>query len=318
MDSLNRPEFIVTIRASGERTEGLCQEIVKHQAKGAEVITIRENPFKKALEECFREAIKSQNKWLITVDADMILLPGALQLLLREAEKMPENYLQLQGRVFDKITGNERKAGPRIYRVSMLKNLLEMSESLEDHIRPESRLIKIAGEQGYPSRYIPVVLCVHDFEQSYKDLYRKAYVHANKHSDLLGEIVKNAAKKHGNDLDYKVILRATWDGLMEQSELVADSRLFDKKADEAIRDLQLTEKSNIIERVSPVEWLNDFVFLTPASINNHTHIKFQDQPKQKDLSLNRLQDLFQRRGLIKTFNRGVAKLLFKVGNKLQS
>src|SRR5690625_1444067 len=70
---------------------------------------------------------------------------------------MPDNYLQIQGRILDKITGTVRKAGPRIYRVSLLPKLLELSESMKDHIRPESRLITHAGRNGWPSRYIPAV-----------------------------------------------------------------------------------------------------------------------------------------------------------------
>jgi len=318
MDSKNISDFIVTIRASGERTENICREIVEQQGNGAEIVMIRENPFKKALETCFREAIRSGKKWLITVDADMMLLPGALQLLYQEAEKMPQNYLQLQGRIFDKITASERKAGPRIYRVSLLQDVLDLSKTLDNHIRPESRLIKLTGEKGYPSRYIPVVLCVHDFEQSYRDVYRKAYVHANKHSEFLGSIVKNASEKHQNDADYKVILKATWDGMMEQDELVADSRLFESKADEAIRELKLPPKSSAIKSIPPIKWLDDTVKRTPSEVNTQTPMEFQDQPKQKDLSVNRVKDLLRRRGMIKTFSRGVAKLLIKAGKRLQA
>ncbi len=91
MNDTDQTDFIVTIRAAGERTEELCHKIVQEQAVGAKTLLIQKEPFKLALEECFKVAIHSQLKWLITVDADMLLLPGSIKLLLKQAEKMPDN-----------------------------------------------------------------------------------------------------------------------------------------------------------------------------------------------------------------------------------
>src|SRR5690625_6284930 len=90
--------FLVAIRSADERTVEACFEIVKSQADGAPVHLVSEVRFKKALEECFRLAIKSRKQWLMTVDADMILLPGAIHVFVREAETMIDNYRLIQGR----------------------------------------------------------------------------------------------------------------------------------------------------------------------------------------------------------------------------
>src|SRR5690625_751657 len=117
--------FLVAIRSADERTVEACFEIVKSQADGAPVHLVSEVPFKKALEECFRIAINSEKRWLITVDADMILLPGAIHLLVREAEKMPDNYLQIHGKIVDNLTCPVYLAVSSSYRVSLLPNLRE-------------------------------------------------------------------------------------------------------------------------------------------------------------------------------------------------
>lgn len=308
--------FIVTIRAAGERTEQLCYDTVVNQAGGAEVVVIREKPFKKALEECFRKGIESAKKWLITVDADMILLPGSIDLFLREADKMPSDYLQLQGKIIDKITGNIRKAGPRIYRTSLLPGLLSASESLDDHIRPESRLITAYGEDGYPSRYIPVVTCLHDYEQYYKDIYRKAYVHAHKHSGFLSGMIETAAKMQETDNDYKVMLKAIWDGLTEQEHVAIDTRLYEEKSKKALEFLELTEKSEILKKVPDVEKLTAGDFLVPSRINFQDILEFHDHPKQPEMSESKIKDLIKRRGFVKGIIQGLGTVLIKTGKIL--
>src|SRR5690625_1765582 len=100
------PSFAVTIRAAGERTEHECFKIVKEQAaQQSSVSIVRKKPIKEALEECFSLGAASQKKWLITVDAYMILLQRDIALLCIEAEHMPEYYLQLQGKTINKLTG---------------------------------------------------------------------------------------------------------------------------------------------------------------------------------------------------------------------
>jgi hypothetical protein len=318
MDNSASTNFIVTIRAAGERTEKLCYDTVANQAEGAEIVVIHEKPFKKALEECLRKGIESSKKWLITVDADMILLPGSIELMLNEADKMPSHYLQLQGKIVDKITGNIRKAGPRIYRTSLLPGLLSASEALEDHIRPESRLITAYGEEGYPSRYIPVVTCLHDYEQYYKDIYRKAYVHAHKHSDFLSGMIETAVGRQHTDKDYKVMLKAIWDGLTEQESVAIDTRLYEEKSKKALDFLELREKSEELQKVSEAESLTISDFLVPSLLKPQFVLEFHDQPKQPDLSEHKIKEVIMRRGLVNGIIQGLGTILIRCGKKLHS
>lgn len=305
--------FLVAIRSADERTVEACFEIVKSQADGAPVHLVSEVPFKKALEECFRLAINSEKRWLITVDADMILLPGAIHLLVREAEKMPDTYLQIQGRILDKITGTVRKAGPRIYRVSLLPKLLELSESMKDHIRPESRLITHAGRNGWPSRYIPAVMALHDFEQYYKDIYRKSFVHARKHPDLLPDMIQRAVLLKDKDPDYLVMLQAIWDSLIENVEVGIDTRLYTETAEKALNKLNLVEKEDSLTDPAWEVHKEEIKDLPEIYLQNNL-VPYSDSPAEKagHMSLKKLSS----DGIKGIFHR-IGGRLIKLGKKLQ-
>lgn len=304
----------VVLRAAGERTEDESFKILKNQVSDDTAVNIvRKNPFKEALEECFRQGIDSEKKWLVTADADMILLPGAVELLTREAEKMPENYLQLQGKIIDKITGTVRKAGPRVYRISLLDRLLKLSESFDDHIRPESRLITHLGKQGYPSRYISAVLCLHDFEQYYKDIYRKSYVHGRKHPELLSGIIQRAITLKNEDPDYQVMLQAIWDSLNEEMEVGIDTRLFDLKSQKALEKMQLVEKTKPITDLNLKNYYSENSVHHPLHLLKKKLVPYTDQPPGSGNSL--IQRLSKNgiHGILHS----IGGVLIKTGKKLQ-
>ena len=237
--------FIVVIRSSGERTLDLCQKLVRDQAGDAKMFVVEEKPFKKTFETSLKLGIQNGAEWLITVDADMLIVKGAIDKLRSEAEKMPDNYLQLQGQIYDKITGTIRKAGPRIYRGEYLEKLLKISEESEDTIRPESASIKKMADAGHPSRYIIKVICYHDFLQYYRDLYRKAYVHSVKHRELVPIILENCLQDIETDKDQEVILKAVIAGLNENREVAIDTRLFSENAEKFLAQMNLYEKPSL-------------------------------------------------------------------------
>jgi hypothetical protein len=309
-------KFIVTIRSSNERTSKICKNLVEKQSLSGKLIVIRKKPFKNALEECFKTAIRHQVKWLITVDADMLILPGTIEKLYKSAEKMPDHYLQLQGRIFDKITGSIRKAGPRIYRVNLLEKALEFSESAsDDNIRPEAFVVSAMGQSAHPSRYIQTVTCLHDFEQYHTDLYRKSIVHAKKHHEFIGEIIKRASRMLHEDDDFKVILKAVWDGLTCNIEVSADSRLFQKRAEEVLAELGLKEKTEI-ENIDKImgrmqRWIRQI------PIDNSSVNTFHDQPKPKYSFLRRFKNITAKKGLIGGGMYGAGDILIDWGKRLK-
>jgi len=279
---LNPDLYIVTIRTTGERTKDACiRSILDEGIDESRIHLIEEAPFKKALETCFEIAIDHNVKWLLTVDADMIIVPGTLQPFFETAEQMPDHFLQIQGKIIDKLTGMLRKGGPRIYRVRLLKRAVNLSESLKDHIRPESRIISMMGDYGFPSRYISPVICFHDFEQYYSDVYRKSYVHAVKHEKNLSQIQAHAAKYKDHDPDYRVILKAIYDSLSGNTSVKIDKRILADETRKALAELGLTEKNDSVGRID----INSLMKNYPISVadNLFNKIMFKDTPVQQSL-----------------------------------
>lgn len=277
---LNHDSYIVTVRSTGERTKDACiQSVLNDGIDEPSIQIINETPFKKALETCFRTAIEKNVKWLLTIDADMIIVPGTLQPFFEAAEQLPDHFLQVQGKIIDKFTGMIRKGGPRIYRVRLLKKALELSESLEDHIRPESRIISIMGDLGYPSRYISPIICLHDFEQYYSDVYRKSYVHAVKHEKNLSKILTNAARHKDHDADYRIILKAVYDSLSGNSQVKIDKRILADESNQALDELGLTEKKGHVDQYE----IEKLIKNSPVRNGNDSfkNLSFKDFPIKK-------------------------------------
>ncbi|MCG2590801.1 hypothetical protein [Rhodohalobacter sulfatireducens] len=70
--------------------------------------------------------------------------------------------------------------------------------------------------KGYKTRVFEYVAGLHDFEQFYRDIYRKAYFHATKHSDHVAELMKEWKRRSIDDTDYLVVIKGSVDGLLSQ------------------------------------------------------------------------------------------------------
>jgi len=251
--------FTVTVRSTGERTEKACiQSLLDEGIEKSQIHIIREAPFKKSLETCFKKAIEAKSKWLLTFDADMILIPGMLSGFFEMAEEMPEENLQIQGKILDKFFASVRSGGPRIYRVKHLHEAYEISKNLPDNIRPESNVISCLGKQGHPSRYISTVICIHDFGQYYADIYRKSYAHSIKHIKKLPKILKNTAYRNANDPDYKVFIKGIFDSLLSDTDVSIDKRILKEETNEALNQIDIREKNDVPDSIDVQQILNKY------------------------------------------------------------
>ena len=96
--------MIAVVRACGERTEAECIRRVRAQVEEVRVIHVA--PFHEAVRECFRIAIDSGARWLLTVDADVLLDRGAVKSLYAQAAKI--KGWQVVGRVRDRLSDSIR------------------------------------------------------------------------------------------------------------------------------------------------------------------------------------------------------------------
>ena len=169
----------------------MCVRLVREQIE-AECIEVR--PFTDAVRRCFEIGIESGADWLLTVDADVLVFPGAVQEFTGLAERMPKDVFHFQGSIRDKLYPREiRPAGHRMYRVRDLPSLLGL---IRDDIRVESSLVR--RYQGGKTIQVENLFGLHDFEQSYADLYRKGRTHAIKHGSW-----PVAHWKRSADLDFR-------------------------------------------------------------------------------------------------------------------
>jgi hypothetical protein len=238
----------LVIRTTGERTASVAKKLaIVSGLVENEVTVVNEIPFEVALRACYEEAIRVGRKWTMTLDADVLLADTAVRRLLGLAEQMPSHFFQIEGKVFDKITGIYRQAGHRIYRTELLPLALEHIPAAGAQIRPEFHTITQMVELGYPSRVVPSLVGVHDFEQYYADLYRKSLVHARKHSELLPNVIARCSRLLPRDDDFLVILKGIWDGLLMQEALTIDVRRYEDQAACAMQSLGLAEKQPIVD-----------------------------------------------------------------------
>lgn len=196
---------VTVIRTNGERTAAVCERLVREQADEVHVIAIK--PFTAAVVRCFEIGLESGADWLMTVDADVLVRPGAIRELWAYAGSMRPAVCEYQGLILDRLAMTERVAGPRMWRVSALEQLLPL---VTDAIRVESHVLQCAKKLGWRSEILSEFNAgVHDYEQYYRDLYRKAKVHSIKFAGWGQSTVP--AWRHG-DLDLQAAY-AGWYGL---------------------------------------------------------------------------------------------------------
>jgi hypothetical protein len=211
------------------------------------VTIVNEVPFESALRKTFTTGIESGAKWTLALDADVLVRPGGLAALIRDAETMPCESAQVGGLVFDKITGLFRQAGNRVYRTTLLPIALACVPPTGSEPTPEFFVARVLGSKGHAAIKSDVVVGLHDFEQSFADLYRKAMLHSAKHRRLIAEMITLCAERGERDPDYRVILKALWDGLSVGHVPTVDARNHAAEGERAIQSLGLVEKP-------PLDW----------------------------------------------------------------
>ena len=227
----------IIIRACGERTEQRCIKIAQKQG---EVHVIHACPFGESIRQTYKLALELGQEWIPVVDADVLLYSGTLARGIYRLNKSKKNIFCLDGKTDDKIMMRRRRAGVHIYRTSLLRQALRFVE--DDKTKPESHVRKMMERKGYKTSVGSVVYGCHDYEQYYRDLWRKSVAQSHK---LAGMITRRTiaqwAMKSVKDRDYKVILAAHQHGKRIDGKICIDSRLC-YGAEEGLKKLGIREK----------------------------------------------------------------------------
>ena len=197
----------IYVRCSGERTESAC---IKLAALQGEPVIIRARPFGEAIRECYRQGIKAGDKYTVVVDADVLLYPGTIARGINELESQPISIFCLDGKTDDKIMMRSRRAGIHIYRTGLLKTALDMVD--DNYIKPESLVRQRMEARGHKTYVGPIVFGRHDYDQYYRDLWRKSVAQTQKLGGVFhkkGEKIRHAwVRLTMKDPDYRVIYEA--------------------------------------------------------------------------------------------------------------
>lgn len=262
------PPLLVIVRSAGERTRDVALHLIKAQLPTDAVAMIVEGrPFEATLRQSMSEGVRLGAEWTVMIDADVLLMPGAIEALRRRAAVAPARVCMLQGRVFDMITANYRIAGNRVYRTSRLPILMSLIPPAGSAIRPESAMLAAAAARGLASRFVPDIVGLHDFEQFYVDLYRKAFVHARKHRDWLPELMIRFRRASASSPEAAVMLRAIEDSVGWAGAVSIDAGMYEQLSASALKDLGIEERSSAPESFSSSVlapgWMGQMLPLTP-------------------------------------------------------
>lgn len=213
----------VVIRSAHERTETLCRKLILDQHVPEEqVFTIHEVPFSSALKKSFQIGLEENRTWTYCIDADVLLHPRSVKKMTEIAEKERKNVCEVQGFVMDKFFGGPRQAGNHLYRTALLDKIIECIPEEGVDIRPERYTLGKMAKMGYTWKSVPLIVGLHDHEQYYFDIYRKAYVYGIKHLDRAELLIKNWRKNAERDPDYQVALKAFSDSLFSTRKAFID------------------------------------------------------------------------------------------------
>ncbi|MCB0429392.1 MAG: hypothetical protein KDD54_04695 [Flavobacteriales bacterium] len=209
----------VIIRSVSERTEKQCHEAVCAQVPEGHVRIVKERPFSNAVRATYRVGMEMGLKWTIGLDADVILTTRAIRQLVSFANAQPAEVFEVQGRILDKLFCIPKSGGPHAYRTSLLDKAMAFIPEEGSSLRPESAAFVSMKKIGHPFVHGEQVFGVHDFEQYYMDIYRKAFVHAHKFEKFRDVLLKSWKAMAETDPDYQVAIRGFLDGISHKGQV---------------------------------------------------------------------------------------------------
>lgn len=251
----------VIIRQSGERTIDLCKRFVEDQVDSRNIMVINEVPFSKAVRRTFEIGLDFKFPWTLAIDADVLIQENAVRAMISKAECELENTFSFNFRVHDKFFTSPRYGGPHLYRTNIFHKALKYFPS-EETIRPESIIGEILHEkEGIENILYDRVVGIHDYEQWYRDVYRKAFVHANKHgNNYVQSFLKYWSRMMDRDLDYRVALVGLCHGIAFHKKVEIDIRKLpiDYSENDLLKDLEEKKPLDLYD-YSPEEDIYKYV-----------------------------------------------------------
>lgn len=313
-------DFIVVVRSAGERSLGLSVGILHDQVGRDRVFVVDERPFERALRVTYEIGLAQRRRWTVTLDADVLCRDGAIVELVAEAGRLPGHYVQVEGRILDKITGLFRQAGHRVYRTSALETALQHVPAPGTVLRPEYETLLALHARGYASRRVSTIAGLHDFEQYYRDIYRKAFVHARKSLGWIPRIVERCLRYAGSDRDFEVVLKGLCDGLTSRDAVAIDTRRFEGLSEAWMTEVGLEEKPPVPQDASSMASMREACRRILASQTAPVFDAVDEPPAhapERGLQWRHYRDRIAAKGFLMGTTSSVGSIVRKIGERLE-
>jgi hypothetical protein len=249
------------------------------------------------------------------VDADVLLRPKAIQTLLAFAKRQEPRVFEVQGFVYDKFFDGSRQAGNHLYRTELLEKAIAHIPHNGSKIRPEAHVLNTMQSLGYPRMTLNRVLGLHDFEQYFSDIYRKAFIQSYKHLNYAEKMIRAWREYAQNDQDFEIALQAFADGIRNSEEVRVDNTysLFG----DMFNKLQVNEKKELdLSRFTALSIETMYRDITGA---NYKPLDPSDlQASSPSARMGSVKERLDKLGVLKTVVLYIGITLLKAGNKMKS
>lgn len=194
--------FEIVIRSSHERTTEMCIYFLNMYAPhGSNVNLIYRSPFANALKKSFEIGASSRHDFLFVIDADVIPLKNVFESFQEFIKSRNGEFDECHAKGYCGLYLKTRSIGPRIYNKKCLSKMIPKISSKD--VRPESDVIARCRLKKHA---ITDIICLHDFGQWRRDIYRKGMLYYKKHKLLEMERVVKSIKEMNNE-NYNVFLK---------------------------------------------------------------------------------------------------------------
>jgi len=200
-------DLTIIIRSVGENTENLLTKLLKsYGIPQNNIFIVSLTPFFLALEESYKIGISNKLSWTLCLDADVLISKKGLESLISFALKQNNKVFEVQGYLYDKFFLCPRQVGNHLYRTKFLPLAIKSIPRKIGVLRPEAATIMKMKKSGFNWRALNETIGIHDFHQSYKDIYRKAFFFGLKHRKFKHYLLKRWKECAKKDLDYTVAI----------------------------------------------------------------------------------------------------------------
>ena len=208
------------MRHVNERTKNIAKLQLESYFK-IPVHEVTSAPFADTLIKSYELAANLNSTWTLMVDADVIPLEKIVTFVQEITEG--DKYSGCTPLVLDKLWQYPRSAGIHLYRTSVIDEIIselgkpKINEELRKSTRPETYCKQLVC--GHKKRWglYGEVAGLHDFEQSFEDIYRTTTYFAKKWSEPIALKIPMWIEKGKIDPDFRFALLGFANGLQQIS-----------------------------------------------------------------------------------------------------